>query len=87
MNKKELAGNLLSLLREGRTDEMEMVCEAMDRCRIHAQGDRAKDISPVVYTKEEADMVINNGVLVSEVLKRLREDDFRAVEVVLQRYV
>ena len=86
MNKKEFAGNLLSLLREGKHFEVGKICEAMDFCSVAAQNDRAFSIPAGGYSKKDGDVAIENGEIAREVLIHLDRDDLNAAKILLKQY-
>lgn len=86
MIKKELAKDLLSLLDEGKTDELQKLCETFDFCHNQVANDRVRNMPACGYTKKVGDIAVRGGELAKEALKYLRNNDLSALRTVLEQH-
>lgn len=86
MIKKKLATDLLSFLDEGKTDELQRLCETFDFCHNQVTNDRVHDLPAHGYTKRMGDIAAQGGELAKEALKHLRNNDLSALRSALERH-
>lgn len=86
MKKSAIAKEMLQHLRNGRADDLRMICKMTVVCRDHVVTNRARNVSSSLYTPEEAEIAVIGGELVDEVLPLLLKDDLHGVETVLRGY-
>ena len=85
--KKEIAKEMLLHLRNGRPDNLMLICEMTVVCRDHVIRNRENNNrGSSMYTPEEGEIAVIGGELVDEVLPLLKKEDLNGVEAVLRVY-